>query len=272
MGKVSIIGLGWLGLDLAQYLQSINISVVGSKSSMEGVEKSRAEGIDSLLFNTTLGFTLKSSAVQRLFQCEILVITLPPSHRYGSVSYPIIVGAIAKTAEYCGAQHIIFTSSTSVYGQQSTIVDERSLLAPKTESANAIVVAERELLTKINANVSIVRLGGLFGGSRLPKNWIQNKDFIDRPNQRVNLIHRNDAIVAISEIIKQKGEGKQIYNIVSPQHPTRREFYTNIASGSDISPLNFIEDADDSIKYYGYVNGSKLTDKYHVEYQHSIYE
>lgn len=271
MRKVSIIGLGWLGSSLAHYLQSNNVSVIGSNSSNESVEASIASGLNSILFNTTLDSALRNSAIHRLFDCRTMVITLPPRRLHNGVSYADAVGAIAKTAESCGAKHIIFTSSTSVYGPHTSLVDELSDLNPQTESAKAIILAEQELLTKINVNVSIVRLGGLLGGERLPKKWMQNKEYLDRPYQRINLIHRNDAIIAISEIIKQGGDGKQIYNIVSPEHPTRLDFYNRIAKDNHLATPKFLLEADDSQKHYGYVCGSKLTDKFHVEYQHSIY-
>lgn len=272
MYKVSVIGLGWLGLKLAQYLQSINMSVIGSRSSQEGVEEALSNGIDCLLFNTAIKETLKDKDIKKLFNCHTLVITLPPNKNYGFADYPTVIETLAKTAEYSGVQHIIFTSSTSVYGQQVITVDETSKLFPKTESAKAIVVAERALFTNIDTDVTIVRLGGLFGGKRLPQNWIPQNRLMERPKHRINFIHRNDVILAISELIRNGGEGKEIYNIVSPEHPTRKDFYTAIAQKYSMELPDFAEEADTSIHYYGYVKGNKLTDKYSFQYQHSIYE
>lgn len=272
MEKISIIGLGWLGLPLAQYLQQKNdISVLGSKSTLEGVEAAKKLNLDCLLFNTTLDFSLRQESVKALFQCDTLIITLPPNGHHGLAKYPIIISALAKTAEYCGTEHIIFTSSISVYGQQDGIVSESSSLSPLTMSGKAIVHAEHELLANIKTSVTILRLGGLFGEQRIPKNWMQQRSAFEHPEQSVNFVHRNDVILAITEVIRQGGAGKQIYNIVCPEHPSREKYYTRIAQDHELPKPNFIEDSTEVLQPC-YINGSKITQQYPFQYQHSVFE
>ncbi len=49
MKKVSIIGLGWLGMPLAKSLSYSGMQVVGSKTTPDGVEAARMCGIECYL-------------------------------------------------------------------------------------------------------------------------------------------------------------------------------------------------------------------------------
>ena len=76
MNKISIIGLGWLGLPLAKNLQEKGYEVIGSTTTGEKVKKLEAEGITSVQFS--LEPYPKGLGFQKLFEAEILVITIPP--------------------------------------------------------------------------------------------------------------------------------------------------------------------------------------------------
>lgn len=271
MKKISVVGLGWLGLPLAQALLANGHQVQGSKSSSEGVEQAQSEGVECQLFNTTLDFSLRNPKVKSLFSVDTLVLTLPPTGHHGHAKYPMIMAALAKTAEYCGAKQIIFTSSTSVYGQYMDVVNEFSMTLPITESAKAVLKAEQAILAAVKIPVTIVRLGGLLGGERTPMAWMARKDTFDRPHQCVNLVDRKDAVAAICAIIEAE-PNRTIYNVVSPIHPTRYEYYTRIAVDHRLPLPTFTEEVHHGLMSKApYVDGQRICQALPFNYQYSIY-
>jgi predicted dinucleotide-binding enzyme len=75
MKKVSIIGLGWLGEAAGLLLQKQGYRVLGSSTRSEKVELLREKGLDAVHF--ALDPHPKGTDYQRLFDSEILVVTLP---------------------------------------------------------------------------------------------------------------------------------------------------------------------------------------------------
>lgn len=273
MEKISIVGLGWLGLPLAQKLQlNKNYSVSGSKSSSEGVEAVQNLGLECQLLNTTLDLSLRHPGIKALFTCDTFVITLPPNGHHGSKKYASIVAALAKSAEYCGAKRIIFTSSISVYGKQANIVTENSYCEPVTESGDAVLAAEEAILSAVKIPVCIVRLGGLFGDDRLPQNWIRNKTHFDYPNHSINLVHRSDAVNALVAIIESDWSENKIYNVVVAMHPTRYEYYNKIAVDHRLPLPVFDENEIRRPTRIAYIDGNKITEELNFQYEGSIYD
>src|SRR5690606_14641286 len=72
-------------------------------------------------------------------------------------------------------------------------------------------------------DVTILRLGGLFGGQRIPGKYFSNKKGI-AGHPPVNYIHRVDAVRLVHWVIQQR-LWNQTYNGVAPLHPSRREVY-----------------------------------------------
>jgi len=81
MKKVSIIGLGWLGAAAGLLLQKQGCRVLGSSTRSGKVELLREKGVDAVHF--ALDPEPKGTDYSRLFDSEILVVTLPPRSRQG---------------------------------------------------------------------------------------------------------------------------------------------------------------------------------------------
>ena len=82
-----------------------------------------------------------------------------------------------------------------------------------------------EKLLKINQNpTTILRLAGLFNAERHPGKWFANK-VLSNPNAPVNLIHLDDCIGIIEQVIK-KNIWEQTFNACTDEHPSRKDFYT----------------------------------------------
>lgn len=87
-----------------------------------------------------------------------------------------------------------------------------------------------ENLFRNNAKIktTIVRFGGLIGYSRNPGRFFMNGRLVSDPDSNVNLIHRDDCIEIISQIVAQEVWG-ETFNCCADTHPTKREFYTHAA-------------------------------------------
>lgn len=144
---------------------------------------------------------------------------------------------------------VIFISSISVYANSNQVVTEGS---PVGMSA----LFEIENLFRFNTNFksTIVRFGGLFGYDRKPGNFFHANTLIDNPEGFVNLIHRDDGIRILENIIKSNAWNETL-NACADTHPTRRDFYTKeIAKVRKIKPV-FNEN---SLNEYKIVSSEKL--------------
>ena len=89
--------------------------------------------------------------------------------------------------------------------------------------------------------LSIVRFGGLFGGNREPVRYLAGRTHLNDGNAPVNLIHREDCVEILTEIVKQDAFGF-IFNAVIPSHPTKKEYYTQKAIELGLTPPHYSED------------------------------
>ena len=58
-------------------------------------------------------------------------------------------------------------------------------------------------------------------------------------NAKVNLVHRED-VVNIVEILIEKGCSEEVYNIVAPIHPTKKELYQKWSNQQGLSGIEFV--------------------------------
>ena len=118
-------------------------------------------------------------------------------------------------------QKVIFISSTSVYPRINKVMTEENEVVKN----HPLVAIENLFRKNTFFETTIIRFAGLFGGERQPANWFKNGRKIPQPKGFVNMIHQEDCINIIHEIINQNC-WNQVFNACSNHHPTRREFYT----------------------------------------------
>ena len=97
---------------------------------------------------------------------------------------------------------MLFISSTSVYGEENLIVTEETELNPDTESGKQLVQTEQLLQSNLNFKTTILRFGGLIGEDRHPIKFLAGRKNIENPNAPINLIHQDDCIGIIMEILE----------------------------------------------------------------------
>jgi len=266
MKKVAIIGLGWLGMPLALSLVARGYQVLGSKTTPDGVEAARMCGIESYPLLLDPLMECDSEAQDALFNVDALILTLPARRSGdGENFYFQAVQQVVDTALAHGVPRIIFTSSTSVYGESDGVVDESSPLHPVTSSGRVLKELESWLHSLPGTEVDIVRLAGLVGPERHPGRFMANKTQLPNGHSGVNLVHLDDVIEALNLLLRAP-QGGHTYNLCAPGHPTRAVFYPQMARQLGLTPPQFLsEDKTGSGKL---VDGSLICRELGMVYQY----
>ncbi|MFZ0599067.1 MAG: SDR family oxidoreductase [Flavobacterium sp.] len=246
MKKISILGCGWLGLPLAKRLIEKGHSVNGSTTSENKLSILKAAGINPFLV------ALESESISEsinafLDKSEILIIDIPPKLRGNNADsvhllrkiFAEKIETLIPFIEKSTVKKVLFVSSTSVYGDENGIITEETIPNPETESGKQLLLSEAILKKNKNFESTILRFGGLIGEDRHPVKFLAGKENLENPDAPVNLIHQNDCISIIEQIINQS-KWNDVFNAVAPFHPTRQEYYTQKAQEQNLILPKFI--------------------------------
>ena len=240
MSQISILGCGWLGLPLAKALLENEFSVKGSTTSIEKLSVLENSGIQPYLIALSEDKT-EGNLTGFLENSNILIIDVPPKLR-GSEKDPSTalrmtfvekIKNVILFIEKSTVENVLFISSTSVYGEDNSFVTEETKLNPDTESGRQLVLAEQLLQSNSNFKTTVLRFGGLIGEDRHPIHFLAGRKNLENPKAPINLIHQEDCIGIILEILRQaqndKLERNETFNAAAPFHPSRKEYYTQKA-------------------------------------------
>lgn len=243
MKQISILGCGWLGLPLAKRLIEKGNLIKGSTTSENKLSILKDAGINPFLviLSEVEGILENGDSSKNitdfLAESEILIIDIPPKLRaVSSDSNKAFVQKIENLIpfiEKSSISKVIFVSSTSVYGDENEFITEETTLNPDTESGKQLVLAEAILQKNQNFETTILRFGGLIGENRHPVKFLAGKENLENPDAPINLIHQNDCIAIIEEIINQS-KWNEVFNVAAPFHPTREDYYTQKAKEQNL--------------------------------------
>ena len=126
---------------------------------------------------------------------------------------------------------ILFTSSTSVYGQTNgEWVTEESEANPAHESGQVLRETEKMILA---SGGIVARLAGIYGPGRsaLLQKFLSGKAAIDPERDRfVNQVHRDDIATALFSLLDRPGPVGGIYNVVDDEPILQSECYQWLAT------------------------------------------
>lgn len=229
--KVSILGCGWLGFPLAKKLIEIGFEVKGSTTSENKLDILKSNNIHPFLLVLSEN-KISDSVTEFMYNSEILIIDIPPGLRKikevtSEKTFVNKIKNLIPFIENSTVKKVIFISSTSVYAETAAIstVTEESVLHPDTESGKQLVEVENLLRNNSNFQTTIIRFGGLIGEDRNIVKMLTGKTNVANPDAPINLIHQEDCIEIICEILKQNC-WNETFNAVAPNHPTRKNYYT----------------------------------------------
>lgn len=247
---ISILGCGWLGTALGKRFLTKGLAVKGSSASADSYNRLEITGIQ------TYHIKIEPDAVvidyKNFFNTDVLIISLPPRGENVIENFPKQINQIIQLIGETKIERVLFVSSISVYQPWNGVVREGDEGSSKKPNGKALIQAEKLLQALHNVKTTVVRLGGLIGYDRNPARFLTGKTDVagDIP---VNLIHRDDAVQIIFELIEKDIWG-EVFNACSPLHPTKKEFYTKAAAISGLPTPVFSEVHEN----YKIVNSDKL--------------
>lgn len=198
--KLLLIGCGDLPARLLPKLNPEDWKIRGlrrSKVELSEVEMSYGDAGDSQLIN---------ELIQE--KPDHVILTLTPDGRtvedYRNTylkSAQVAANAVQRWAPNC---HLIFVSSTSVYGQSAgEQVDEESPAEPKSATAQILLKAEEQIIQSGNP-YSIVRFSGIYGpGRERLLHRVQSGNFTRADSESwTNRIHSEDCAGVLAHLLE----------------------------------------------------------------------
>ena len=227
MPRVLIAGCGYLGQAVADLLVADSWEVEGWTQSAESAAKisQKSYSVRAVDISQEKQVRVQKDHFDAVIHCA--------STRGGDVDLyqRVYFDGARNLLERFGSSRILFTSSTSVYGQTNgEWVTEENAAEPKHETGKILRKAEDLVLA--NRGI-VIRLGGIYGPGRsaLLRKVLKRDAILDLENDRfVNQIHRDDAADAIRLILTREESAGEIYNVVDEQPILQSECYGWLAA------------------------------------------
>jgi len=245
---ISILGSGWLGTALGKSLLRKGWDVKGSTTSTQTYNDLEMTGISTFYVKVQpQGIRIDYNS---FFNTDVLVISFCVEE-----SFPQKIEQVVKKIKEIGIKKVLFISSTSVYESRNDEVKEGDEGTPEKASGRALLSAERLFLQEDAFQTTVLRFGGLIGYDRNPARFVQHRTEVAGALP-VNLIHRDDCVNIITEILEKEVWG-EVFNATSPEHPTKAEFYARAAKISELPAPAFTGTPEP----FKIVNSDKLREK-----------
>ena len=226
--KIGIMGCGWLGFPLGKSWTSQGVSISGTTTTASKCKVLEAAGIDP--YCIVLSADKVSNTIESFLNTvDTLILNIPPGLRgTSSESFVSKIRVLLPYIEQSLVKHVLFISSTSVYGHSQAAVNALSEPKPSTESGRQLLQVEQLLQASKAFKTTVLRLGGLIGNDRHPITMLSGKKGLKNGDAPINLIHQKDCIAIIQKIVDGAFWGKT-YCAAAPFHPSKKEYYTEEA-------------------------------------------
>jgi len=241
--QISILGLGWLGKPLAQKLNKLGYIVNGSTTSETKSKTLQEEGLNSFVMELTEE-GVKGSVNELLNNTKILILNIPPGlRRNPNSSYVNKVKQLIPYIEFNQISKVLLISSTSVFEADVNFPEIFNTTTPNGTSAAAEQLIEVEELLYNNSNfeTTILRFAGLIDERRHPSTMMSKRKGIKGGEGPVNLIHLNDCIQIIVAIIEKEMWHYKL-NAAYPDHPTKKEYYSEVCNQMNLPSPDFVHE------------------------------
>ena len=192
--------------------------------------------------------------IDMFLQSQTLIVNITSKDIDG---FERLVGKI----ETSGIQSVLFVSSTSVYPNHGKVVAETK---GNELPDHPLVIIENLFRQSGHFRTTIVRFAGLIGGRRHPGRFFRGGKTVKNPDANVNLIHRDDCIDILDQIVTN-GIWGETFNACADSHPSKREFYSQAATMAG-APLPVFDNSADSA--FKIVDNRKLKRVLDYEFRH----
>src|SRR5688572_560559 len=185
--RALVIGCGYVGTPLAERLLDLGHEVWGVRRTAQSATELAAHGIKPFA-----GDISQPGALEGLPGAFDWVVNLVSSDKGGPAEYrQVYVEGNRNLIEWARkntVKKIVYTSSTSVYGQtDGSAVKESSPTEPATETSQLLLQAEKVLLEAPAIPSVVLRVAGIYGPDRghLFKQYLKNEAKIPGQGARI---------------------------------------------------------------------------------------
>ena len=233
--RVLIVGCGYVGLPLGKELVRQGREVFGLRRGVLAEKELKAAGIQPLRADIT-----KLDELEKL-PCDFdWVVNCAASGGGGAEDYRKIYlegnrNLVAWLAN-SPLKKFIYTSSTSVYGQNDgSLVTENSPAEPDADTTKVLVETEKLLLAAAAERqfpAVVLRVAGIYGPARGHsfKQFLRGEARIEGEGARwLNTIHRDDLIGVIIAALRNAKPG-EIFNAVDNEPVSQLKFFEWLAA------------------------------------------
>jgi nucleoside-diphosphate-sugar epimerase len=228
--RVLIIGCGYVGLPLAAELVRQGHEVFGVRRSEASFAEMTEVGVTPIAADIT-----QRENLQRIQGPFDWVVNTTSSSGGGVEDYHrVYLEGNRNLIEWLAAnppKKFVYTSSTSVYGQDDgSVVKENSVADPASDTGKVLVQTEKLLLDAARDKkvpAVVLRVAGIYGPDRghFFQQYMRNEAKIPGKGDRVtNMIHQTDLIGAIIAALKNARAG-EIYNVVDDEPVAHVHFF-----------------------------------------------
>jgi nucleoside-diphosphate-sugar epimerase len=241
--RVLIVGCGYVGLPLGEELARQGHKVFGLRRSASAADILKAAGIAPFHADITRPETLT-----RLPRDFDWVVNCAASAGGGVEEYRrlYLEGTLNLIERLLASplQKYVYTSSTSVYGQDDgSLVTESDPVSPPTETSRVLLETENSLRVAAlgkNFPAVVLRVGGIYGPDRgfWFKQFLNGEARIAGTGERyLNMIHRDDVVGCIIAALTN-GKPGEIYNAVDDEPVRQLDFFAWLAGqlGKELPP------------------------------------
>ena len=203
MKEAIIIGKGWIGSKLEEFL----------KNDFKLTTTKRNSDAENCL---SIDFDEETAQFPSIFNFDSIIITIPFGKRNTHEELFIRFTNIQQfIGDFKGT--IILLSSTGIYPDQPNFIKEDSIQHLELNEPYQFI--EDLMLTRF-PQLTILRLGGIMGKDRYLSKYIDlTREGLD---EMVNHVHYDDILNVIKTCLEKEIKS-QIFNVVAPQHPTKRD-------------------------------------------------
>ena len=218
--KLLIIGCGKLGQSIGDNLSELPIEITGIKRKLPNTPAS-FKIITLDIFSDKFLDNIKSIKPDYLIYCVSSDEQTAESYQKNYVEgLKITLDALSQLNDF---QHLIFISSTRVYGQISnSFLSESTPPEPNDFRGKILLEAERCLNKKLSFKTTVLRLSGIYGHNR--QSLLRVASDLNKwpPKDRwTNRIHEDDATSFIAFLFTQLITNKKIEDLylLTDSHP-----------------------------------------------------
>ncbi len=249
--KVAIVGCGYVGTATAQNLRvKSDYTITATTTTRERVAE--LEGVAQRVAVLKGNDKDAMMAVLQGQDAVILCVGAPNSNAYQESYLETATTLVSVLKDIPTVKQVIYTGTYSVYGdRQGELVNEESPVAPANPNGEILAETERVLLAASTANlqVSILRLGGIYGPGRQLVKIFGRWAGTTRPGageDATNWVHLDDIVGGLTFALEHQLQG--IYNLVGDVSLSSGELLDRIFETNNLPKASW--DGSPSVRPY----------------------